>query len=249
MAVSKDQPRTVNGPALLGLRANWPQFALLVVVNVFVGGMGGLERANTSLVGTRVFHLSGYLAVFSFILAFGVTKALTNLAAGPLTARHTRQNLLVAGWAAGLPVPFLLAWAPAWAWIVAANVCLGANQGLTSSMVVNMKMDLTGPRGRGLAMGLNEAAGYMAVGATALATGYRAAAYGLRPVPELIGAIYVVAGLVLSATLVKDTAGHVAAETAAHAAQPGPALPPGSATRPFRTVFRETSWHNRPLRG
>jgi MFS family permease len=250
MAVGMDQPRpAVTGPVRLGLRANWPQFALLVVVNVFVGGMVGLERANTSLVGTRVFHLSGYLAVFSFIIAFGVTKALTNLAAGPLTARHTRKNLLVAGWAAGLPVPFVLAWAPAWGWIVAANVCLGVNQGFTSSMVVNMKMDLTGPRGRGLAMGLNEAAGYMAVGATALATGYLAAAYGLRPVPELIGAIYVVAGLVLSATLVKDTAGHVAAETAAHAAQPGPALPPGPATRPFRAVFRETSWHNRPLRG
>jgi MFS family permease len=250
MAIGMDQPRpAVTGPVRLGLRANWPQFTLLVVVNVFVGGMVGLERANTSLVGTRVFHLSGYLAVFSFIIAFGVTKALTNLAAGPLTARHTRKNLLVAGWAAGLPVPFVLAWAPAWGWIVAANVCLGANQGFTSSMVVNMKMDLTGPRGRGLAMGLNEAAGYMAVGVTALATGYLAAAYGLRPVPELIGAIYVVAGLVLSATLVKDTAGHVAAETAAHAAQPGPALPPGSATRPFRTVFRETSWHNRPLRG
>jgi MFS family permease len=250
MAVGMDQPRpALTGPVRLGLRANWPQFALLVVVNVFVGGMVGLERANTSLVGTRVFHLSGYLAVFSFIIAFGVTKALTNLAAGPLTARHTRKNLLAAGWAAGLPVPFVLAWAPAWGWIVAANVCLGVNQGLTSSMVVNMKMDLTGPRGRGLAMGLNEAAGYMAVGATALATGYLAAAYGLRPVPELIGAIYVVAGLVLSVTLVKDTAGHVAAETAAHAAQPGPGLSPGPATRPFRAVFRETSWHNRPLRG
>jgi MFS family permease len=258
MAVGMDPPGpAVTAPVRLGLRANWPQFALLVVVNVFVGGMVGLERTNTSLVGTRVFHLSGYLAVFSFIIAFGVTKALTNLAAGPLVARHTRKNLLVAGWAAGLPVPFVLAWAPAWGWIVAANVCLGANQGLTSSMVVNMKMDLTGPRGRGLAMGLNEAAGYMAVGATALATGYLAAAYGLRPVPELIGAIYVVAGLVLSATLVRDTAGHVAAETAAHAraaraahaAQPGPALPPGPATRPFWTVFRDTSWHNRPLRG
>jgi MFS family permease len=250
MAVGMDQPRpAVTGPVRLGLRANWPQFALLVVVNVFVGGMVGLERANTGLVGTRVFHLSGYLAVFSFIIAFGVTKALTNLAAGPLTARHTRKNLLVAGWAAGLPVPFVLAWAPVWGWIVAANVCLGVNQGFTSSMVVNMKMDLTGPRGRGLAMGLNEAAGYMAVGATALATGYLAAAYGLRPVPELIGAIYVVAGLVLSATLVKDTAGHVAAETAAHAAQPGRALPPGPATRPFWTVFRDTSWRHRPLRG
>ena len=153
MAIGGDR-RPPGGPVRLGLRANWPQFALLVVVNVFVGGMVGLERATTSLVGTRVFHLSGYLAVFSFIVAFGVTKALANLAAGPLTARHARKTLLVAGWAAGLPVPFLLAWAPAWAWIVAANVCLGVNQGLTSSMVVNMKMDLVGPRGRGLAMGI-----------------------------------------------------------------------------------------------
>src|SRR3981081_2630383 len=163
----------------LGLAANWPQFTLLVVVNAFVGGMVGLERTTTSLVGTRVFHLTGYLAAFSFIVAFGVTKALTNLAAGPLTARHTRKSLLVAGWAAGLPVPFLLAWAPAWGWIVAANVALGVNQGLAWPMTVNMKIDLVGPRGRGLALGFNEAAGYMAVGATALATGYLAAAYGL----------------------------------------------------------------------
>jgi len=225
----------------LGLRANWQQFALLVVVNVFVGGMVGLERTTTSLVGTRVFHLSGYVAVFSFIIAFGVTKALTNLVAGPLTARHTRKHLLVAGWAAGLPVPFLLAWAPAWGWIVAANLCLGVNQGLTSSMVVNMKIDLVGPRGRGVAMGLNEAAGYMAVGATALATGYLAEAYGLRPVPELIGVVYAVAGLVLSAAVVRDTAGHLAVEEAAAG--------PGRAQVPFWTVVKDTSWRSRPLRG
>jgi MFS family permease len=250
MAISSGQRRAPVGPVRLGLRANWPQFALLVVVNVFVGGMVGLERATTSLVGTRVFHLSGYLAVFSFIVAFGLTKALANLAAGPLTARHARKTLLVAGWAAGLPVPFLLAWAPAWAWIVAANVCLGVNQGLTSSMVVNMKMDLVGPRGRGLAMGLNEAAGYMAVGATALATGYLAAAYGLRPVPELIGGIYVLAGLALSVVVVRDTAEHVAAETALHAAQPGSAPPagPGGGIS-FWTVVKDASWRNRPLRG
>jgi MFS family permease len=231
----------------LGLRANWPQFTLLVMVNAFVGGMVGLERATTSLVGARVFHLTGYLAVFSFIVAFGLTKALTNLVAGPLTARHTRKQLLVAGWAAGLPVPFLLAYAPAWGWIVAANVLLGINQGLAWSMTVNMKIDLVGPRNRGLAMGLNEAAGYMAVGATALVTGYLAAAYGLRPVPELIGVIYAAAGLILSAAVVKDTAAHVAAETAA---QPGPAAGTGPATpKPFSAVFKETSWRNRSLRG
>jgi MFS family permease len=234
-------------PVRLGLAANWPQFTLLVVVNVFVGGMVGLERATTSLVGTRVFHLSGYLAVFSFIIAFGVTKALTNLAAGPLTARHTRKALLVAGWAAGLPVPFLLAYAPAWGWIVAANVLLGVNQGLAWSMTVNMKIDLVGPRNRGLAMGLNEAAGYMAVGATALATGYLAAAYGLRPVPELIGAIYAAAGLTLSVFAVRDTAAHVAAEAAAHLGQPP--VPGTGTTPPFGKIFATTSWTNISLRG
>jgi len=246
------------GPAVrLGLAANWPQFTLLVVVNAFVGGMVGLERATTSLVGIRVFHLSGYLAVFSFIIAFGVTKALTNLAAGPLTARHTRKSLLVAGWAVGLPVPFLLAYAPAWGWIVAANILLGVNQGLAWSMTVNMKIDLVGPRGRGLAMGLNEAAGYMAVGATALATRYLAAAYGLRPVPELIGAVYAVAGLVLSVFVVRDTAAHVAVEAAASpapaSAAPASAAPaslPGRATiGSFGLIFLTTSWRNRSLRG
>jgi MFS family permease len=228
-------------PVRHGLRANWPQFTLLIVVNVFVGGMVGLERATTSLVGTRVFHLSGYLAVFSFIIAFGVTKALTNLSVGPMTDRHSRKHLLVGGWAAGLPVPFLLAWAPEWGWIVAANLCLGLNQGLTSSMVVNMKFDLVGSRSRGLAMGLNEAAGYMAVGGTALATGYLAASYGLRPVPELLGVIYAVAGLVLSAAVIRDTAGHVAVEIAAEVVRPG--------RDRFLTAFADATWRSRPLRG
>jgi MFS family permease len=256
-------------PVRLGLRENWPQFTLLVVVNAFVGGMVGLERTTTGLVGTRVFHLTGYLAIFSFIVAFGVTKAVTNLAAGQLTAQHTRKSLLVAGWAAGLPVPFLLAWAPAWGWIVAANVLLGVNQGLAWSMTVNMKIDLVGPRNRGLAMGLNEAAGYMAVGATALVTGYLAAAYGLRPVPELLGVAYAVAGLALSVLVVRDTAAHVAAEIAIQRSQsgesaaphrgpapgtvppaPGPAAGAAGGTRkPFSMVFLDTSWRNISLRG
>ncbi len=251
MTAAAPVPGTAGGAAgpgvRLGLAANWPQFSLLVLVNVFVGGMVGLERATTSLVGTRVFGLSGYLAVFSFIIAFGVTKALTNLAAGPLSARHTRKALLVAGWVAGAPVPFMLAYAPAWGWIVAANVLLGINQGLAWSMTVNMKIDLVGPRGRGMAMGLNEAAGYMAVGATALATGYLAAAYGLRPVPELIGAGYVAAGLALSVFVVRDTAAHVAAETAAHPGQP--AAPGDGNTPPFGRIFTSTSWTNLSLRG
>jgi MFS family permease len=245
-------------PVRLGLAENWPQFTLLVVVNAFVGGMVGLERTTTSLIGTRVFHLAGYLAVFSFIIAFGVTKALTNLAAGQLTARYTRKSLLVAGWAAGLPVPFLLAFAPAWGWIVAANLLLGVNQGLAWSMTVNMKIDLVGPRNRGLAMGLNEAAGYMALGATALATGYLAAVYGLRPVPELIGVAYAVSGLALSVLVVRDTSAHVAVEAAAHDASapdtapagPGPAAGTAAAARrPFSVIFADTSWRNRSLRG
>ena len=184
-AAKASPPPGAAGPAVrLGLAANWPQFTLLVLVNVFVGGMVGLERATTSLVGTRVFHLSGYLAVFSFIIAFGVTKAATNLAAGPLTARHTRKTLLVAGWRPGCPSRSCWPGRRHWGWVVAANVLLGVDQGLAWSMTVNMKIDLVGPRNRGLALGLNEAAGYMAVGATALATGYLAAAYGLRPVPD-----------------------------------------------------------------
>ncbi|MFE1862248.1 MFS transporter [Streptomyces anandii] len=185
-------------PARLGLRENWAQFTLLVIVNVCVGGLVGLERTTVPLIGSRTFHLTSDLAVFSFIIAFGFTKAVTNLAAGALTARFHRKQILVAGWLIGIPVPFALAWAPSWGWIVAANVLLGLNQGLTWSMTVNMKIDLVGPSRRGLATGLNEAAGYTAVGVTALLTGYLAAAYGLRPLPELIGVVFVGAGLALA---------------------------------------------------
>ncbi|MEV6794434.1 MFS transporter [Streptomyces sp. NPDC051320] len=237
------QPR--RRPVRLGLRENWPQFTLLVIVNACVGGVVGLERTTTPLIGTRVFHLTNDLAVFAFIIAFGVTKALTNLAAGALTARFRRKQLLVAGWLIGTPVPFALAYAPGWDWIVAANVLLGINQGLTWSMTVNMKIDLVGPARRGLATGLNEAAGYTAVGATALITGYLATAYGLRPAPELIGVIFVAAGLVLSVLLVRDTADHVALESAQH---PNPSGRPEE-TPGFREVFARTSWRDRSLRG
>ncbi|MQA98035.1 MAG: MFS transporter [Streptosporangiales bacterium] len=230
-------------PVRLGLRENWLQFTLLVVVNVCVGALVGLERTTVPLIGTDVFGLTSDLAVFSFIIAFGVTKAVTNLAAGALTARFRRRQLLIAGWLIGLPVPFALAWAPSWGWIVAANVLLGLNQGLTWSMTVNMKIDLVGPARRGLATGLNEAAGYVAVGATALFTGYLASSYGLRPVPELIGVVFAVAGLALSLT-VRDTAAHVALELAQH---PRPA-PEGSHSGLAQT-FARTSWGNRSLRG
>jgi MFS family permease len=230
-------------PVQLGLRENWLQFTLLVIVNVCVGGLVGLERTTVPLIGTNVFGLTSDLAVFSFIIAFGLTKALTNLAAGALTARFHRKQLLVTGWLIGIPVPFALAWAPSWSWIVAANVLLGVNQGLTWSMTVNMKIDLVGPARRGLATGLNEAAGYGAVGATALLTGYLATAYGLRPAPELIGVVFVAGGLGL-ALVIRDTAAHVALELAQH---PKPTPSEQSAGLPH--TFARTSWHNRSLRG
>ncbi|MEV7189457.1 MFS transporter [Kitasatospora sp. NPDC093102] len=236
--------RETDRPARLGLRENWLQFTLLVVVTATVGGLVGLERTTVPLAGSEVFHLTSDLAVFSFIIAFGVTKALTNLAAGALTARFRRKQLLVAGWLLGIPVPFALAWAPSWGWIVAANVLLGINQGLTWSMTVNMKIDLVGPARRGLATGLNEAAGYASLGATALVTGYLATSYGLRPAPELIGVVFVVAGLALSLA-VRDTAAHVALELARHpGAAPAPATGPG-----LWQTFAHTSWRDRSLRG
>ncbi|WP_367826298.1 MFS transporter [Streptomyces sp. LMG1-1-1.1] len=231
-------------PVRLGLRENWLQFSLLVVVNMAVGGLVGLERTTVPLIGSETFGLTSELAVFSFIIAFGLTKALTNLAAGALTARFRRKQLLVAGWLIGVPVPFVLAYAPSWSWIVAANVLLGLNQGLTWSMTVNMKIDLVGPARRGFATGLNEAAGYTAVGVTALLTGYLATAHGLRPIPELIGVVFVVAGLAL-ALAVRDTAAHVALELAQH---PKP-LPAGEKNAGLRATFARTSWRDRSLRG
>ncbi|GGT00213.1 MFS transporter [Nonomuraea spiralis] len=228
-------------PVRLGLRENRLQFSLLVVVNVAVGGLVGLERTTVPLIGTETFGLTSDLAVFSFIVAFGLTKALTNLAAGALTARFRRRQLLVAGWLIGVPVPFALAWAPSWGWIVAANVLLGLNQGLTWSMTVNMKIDLVGPARRGLATGLNEAAGYTAVGATALLTGYLATGYGLRPVPELVGVVFVAAGLAL-ALVVRDTAAHVALELERHP-------PPAGERVGLAAAFARTSWRDRSLRG
>lgn len=230
-------------PVRLGLRENWTQFTLLVIVNISVGALVGLERTTVPLIGTDIFGLTSDLAVFSFIIAFGLTKALTNLAAGELTARFRRKQLLMAGWLIGIPVPFALAWAPSWGWIVAANVLLGMNQGLTWSMTVNMKIDLVGPARRGLATGLNEAAGYVAVGATALLTGYLATAYGLRPAPELIGIVFVGAGIALSLS-VRDTAAHVALELAQHPRPARAEQPTGLAK-----TFARTSWHNRSLRG
>ncbi|MFI0828034.1 MFS transporter [Streptomyces roseolus] len=243
MTTTLTTKRPAEHAVRLGLRENRLQFALLVVVNVAVGGLVGLERTTVPLIGTDVFGLTSDLAVFAFIIAFGLSKALTNLAAGALTARFRRRRLLLTGWLIGVPVPFALAYAPSWGWIVAANVLLGLNQGLTWSMTVNMKIDLVGPSRRGLATGLNEAAGYTAVGVTALLTGYLATGHGLRPVPELLGVVFVATGLALS-LVVRDTAAHVALELARHA-EP---LPTGEKTG-LKAVFVRTSWRDRSLRG
>ena len=202
----------------LGLRANLAQFSLLVAVNALVGGTLGQERTVVPLLATRTFHLAAFTAALTFILAFGAVKAITNFFAGTLSDRYGRKPVLVAGWLVALPIPLLLIWAPDWGWVVAANVLLGVNQGLTWSTTVIMKIDLAGPARRGLAMGLNEAAGYGALAVTALATGYLAAEHGLRPAPFLLGAAYIALGLGLSAAAVRETRGHARHEAAVHAA-------------------------------
>src|SRR5207247_6196908 len=192
----------------LGLTANLGQFSLLVGINALVGGMVGQERTILPLLASRVFHLRAFTAVLTFLVAFGAVKAATNLVAGALADRIGRKPVLVAGWLVGLPVPLLLIWAPSWGWVIAANVLLGVNQGLTWSATVIMKIDLAGPQRRGLAMGLNEAAGYGAVAVTALATGWIAAERGLRPGPFLLGLAYAALGLGLSTVFVRETRGH-----------------------------------------
>ena len=196
----------------LGLRANLAQFSLLVGVNALVGGMVGQERSLLSLLATEVFGLAAVSAALTYIVAFGLTKAATNFLAGTLADRHGRKPVLVAGWLVGLPVPLLLIWAPTWSWIVAANLLLGINQGLCWSTTVIMKIDLAGPERRGLAMGLNEAAGYLAVAFTAFLTGLIAARAGLRPEPFYLGLAYAGLGLGLSTLLVRETRGHAQLE-------------------------------------
>jgi MFS family permease len=189
----------------LGIREHWPQVSLLVLVNACVGGMVGLERTVVPLVATQEFHLTSDTLIFSFIVAFGLVKALANVAAGLLADRFSRKTMLVAGWLMGLPVPFMLGWGPSWNWIIAANVLLGASQGFAWSMTVTMKNDLVKPTQRGLAMGLNEFAGYGGLGITALLTGYIAARTGLRPEPFYLGIAYAVLGLGLSIFAIRDT--------------------------------------------
>jgi MFS family permease len=223
----------------LGLKENWRQFALLVLINAFVGGMVGIERTVVPLIGSEEFGIASTTIVVSFIVSFGVIKALANLVSGQLADAWGRKHVLVLGWLAGLPVPFMIMWAPSWEWVVAANALLGINQGLAWSMTVLMKVDLVGPKSRGLAVGLNEFAGYLAVGVTAFLTGYLASRYGLRPVPIYLGVGYAVLGAILSITLVRDTREHVRLEAAAAAQQSIPAS--------FREIFLLTSFRDRNL--
>jgi MFS family permease len=228
-------PRRVQ----LGLRENVAQFSLLVALNAFVGGMVGLERSTLPLIGETDFGLASKAAVLSFIVAFGLAKALTNLGAGALAARLGRRRLLIAGWAIALPVPVLVAVAPSWGWIVAANVLLGINQGLAWSMTVVMKIDLVGPERRGFALGLNEAAGYGGVALAAAVSGWLAADLAARDVLVVATAAIAVAGLLISALFVRDTAAHVALEQQQH----GAGAPP-----PLRRAFPDATWRRPALR-
>src|SRR5262245_1116987 len=190
------------GAIALGLRANWRQFWLLVLVNAFVGAMVGLERTVLPLLAQAEFGLESKSAALSFIATFGLVKALTNYFAGRLSDRYGRKHVLLAGWLFALPVPLLVIWAPRWSWVVFANLLLGINQGLTWSITVIMKIDLVGAKHRGLAMGLNEFAGYLAVALAALGTGYLAQAYGLRPEPFYLGIACAAMGLAITVLFV-----------------------------------------------
>ena len=230
----------MTGPRL-GLRENLPQFALLVALNAFVGAMVGLERTVLPLLGEEAFGLSSKTAITSFIVSFGVTKAVLNLLAARVSDRIGRKPVLVTGWCFALPVPFLIIYAPAWWWIDLANVLLGANQALAWSMTVIMKVDLVGPRRRGLALGLNEFAGYVAVGIMSWVTGFIAAHWALRPQPFYPGIVIALVGLAVSILLVKETRGHAHLEAAAAPKPSSPAAPS------LRHVFLMTSLGNASL--
>ncbi|MDV3357055.1 MFS transporter [Dietzia sp. IN118] len=205
---------------VLGLKANAAQFTLLVAINALVGGMVGQQQTVLPLLATDVFGLTGYTFIFTYVAAFGVTKAIANYFAGTFSDRYGRKPVLLVGWLFAIPVPLMLIWAPDWGWVVAANILLGINQGLTWSTTVVMKIDLVGPRQRGLAMGLNEAAGYGAVAVTSLLAGYLAGQYGLRPAPFLVGVAYTALALVLSGIFVRETRDHALVDAGRHTARP-----------------------------
>ncbi|MEQ1702635.1 MAG: MFS transporter [Ilumatobacteraceae bacterium] len=228
---------------VLGLRENLPQFLLLVGVNALVGGMIGQERTVLPLLAKDEFGLTAFSSTLTFIAAFGIVKAATNFFAGTLSDRYGRKPVLITGWLIGIPVPLLLIWAPTWGWVIVANVLLGINQGLTWSTTIIMKIDLVGPAKRGLAMGFNEASGYIAVAATALATGYIADQYGLRPEPFYLGLAFAALGLGISTLFVRETHGHARHEAGNHTANAGHLH--GELTT--GQIFRLTSFHDKAL--
>lgn len=256
--------RRQRAPLRLGLRENAAQFTLLVAVNALVGGMVGQQQTTLPLLAEQSFVLSGYTFVFAYVAAFGVAKAASNYVAGVLSDRFGRKPVLLAGWLFALPVPMLIMWAPSWGWIVFANVLLGVNQGLAWSTTVTMKIDLVGPQQRGLAMGLNEAAGYMAVAATSLVAGWIAAEYGLRPAPFMLGLAYAAIAMVLVVFFVRETRDFVRLEIAGEAVPritrtntvaPGGSAPaPELQPRPARIevpgnarIFADVTWHDPAL--
>jgi len=219
----------------LGLRNNWKQFVLLVIVNTFVGGMVGMERTILPQLAEEKFNLKAKTAILSFIIIFGISKAITNYFTGVLSDKLGRRNLLIFGWIIALPIPFILIYAPNWSWIIFANLLLGVNQGLTWSSTVVMKIDLVGEKNRGLAMGFNESAGYLAVGGVAFLTGWVASNYGLNPYPFYIGIVLSFLGLFFSIFFIEDTRHHVAKESK-HSSQDQ-----------LKSVFWETTWANKNL--
>lgn len=239
--------RQEAGGVTLGLRANWRQFWLLVLVNAFVGAMVGLERTVLPLLAEQDFGLASKRAVLSFIMTFGLVKAVTNFFAGRLSDLVGRRRILILGWLAGLPVPLLVIWAPAWSWVVLANVLLGINQGLAWSTTVIMKIDLVGPKQRGLAMGLNEFAGYVAVALSALGSGYIAGRFGLRPEPFYLGIAFAVLGIALSWLFVGETLAHARAEGSSHPSRNGDRSATGSHTPSAGEVFAMTTWKDPAL--
>jgi MFS family permease len=223
----------------LGLKENWQQFSLLVLINAFVGGMVGIERTVVPLIGSEEFRIQSTTLITSFIVSFGVVKAIANLVSGQLADAWGRKRVLVLGWLLGVPVPFMIIAAPNWGWVVAANILLGVSQGFAWSMTVIMKVDLVGPKSRGLAVGLNEFAGYFALGLTAFLTGYLASRYGLRPAPMYLGVAYACSGLMLSILLVRDTRRHVYLEARSSAK--------AESALTFGKVFALTSFKDRNL--
>jgi MFS family permease len=238
---------STESPLKLGLLANWQQFTLLVLVNAFVGAMVGLERSVVPLIAEADFGLTSKSLTLSFIVSFGIVKALANLFAGRFSDRLGRKLILVAGWLFALPVPFLIIFAQSWGWIVLANLLLGVNQGLCWSTTVIMKIDLVGPKQRGFAMGLNEFAGYLALSLSALATGYLAATYGLRPAPFLPGIVFALSGLILSVFFIHETHAYAKQEAQASVSQSDLLLSSSGSKPSFSEIFWLTSWKNRNL--